>query len=146
MTEKDSADAIFAIEQKVDWIALSFVKTPQDLKDLQDLIAEHSEYKIPIVAKIEMPEALENIDKIVAYCDALMVARGDLGVELPAHEVPLVQKELIRRAKTARIPVIVATQMMETMIKIFTPTRAEVNDVANSVMEGADGGMFSGQN
>ena len=145
MTEKDIADAIFAIGQKVDWIALSFVKTPQDLKDLQDLIAEHSEYKIPIVAKIEMPEALENIDKIVAYCDALMVARGDLGVELPAHEVPLVQKELIRKAKMARIPVIVATQMMETMITSLTPTRAEVNDVANSVMDGADAVMLSGE-
>ncbi len=145
MTEKDIADAIFAIEQKVDWIALSFVKTPQDLKDLQMLIAEHSEHKIPIVAKIEMPEALENIDKIVAYCDGLMVARGDLGVELPAHEVPLVQKELIRKAKMARIPVIVATQMMETMITSLTPTRAEVNDVANSVMDGADAVMLSGE-
>lgn len=145
LTEKDIADAIFAIEQKVDWIALSFVKTPRDLQDLQELIAKHSDYKIPIVAKIEMPEALENMDKIVAYCDALMVARGDLGVELPAHEVPLVQKELIRRAKTARIPVIVATQMMETMITSLTPTRAEVNDVANSVMDGADAVMLSGE-
>ncbi|MBW4359094.1 pyruvate kinase [Flavobacterium taihuense] len=145
MTEKDVADAIFAIEQKLDWIALSFVKTPRDLQDLQELIAKHSEHKIPIIAKIEMPEALENIDRIVAYCDALMVARGDLGVELPAHEVPLVQKELIRRAKTARIPVIVATQMMETMITSLTPTRAEVNDVANSVMDGADAVMLSGE-
>nr|WP_315198004.1 pyruvate kinase [uncultured Flavobacterium sp.] len=145
MTEKDIADAIFAIEMKLDWIALSFVKTPRDLQDLQELIAKHSEYKIPIIAKIEMPEALENIDRIVAYCDALMVARGDLGVELPAHEVPLVQKELIRRAKTARIPVIVATQMMETMITSLTPTRAEVNDVANSVMDGADAVMLSGE-
>jgi len=145
MTEKDVADAIFAIEQELDWIALSFVKTPRDLQDLQELIAKHSKYKIPIVAKIEMPEALENIDRIVAYCDALMVARGDLGVELPAHEVPLVQKELIRRAKTARIPVIVATQMMETMITSLTPTRAEVNDVANSVMDGADAVMLSGE-
>ncbi|TDW50077.1 pyruvate kinase [Flavobacterium sp. 270] len=145
LTEKDIADAIFAIEQKVDWIALSFVKTPRDLQDLQELIAKHSEYKIPIVAKIEMPEALENMDKIIAYCDALMVARGDLGVELPAHEVPLVQKDLIRRAKIARIPVIVATQMMETMITSLTPTRAEVNDVANSVMDGADAVMLSGE-
>ncbi len=145
LTEKDIADAIFAIEQKVDWIALSFVKTPRDLQDLQELIAKHSEFKIPIVAKIEMPEALENMDKIVAYCDGLMVARGDLGVELPAHEVPLVQKDLIRRAKTARIPVIVATQMMETMITSLTPTRAEVNDVANSVMDGADAVMLSGE-
>ena len=145
MTEKDIEDAIFAIGQNVDWIALSFVKTPRDLQDLQELIAKHSTVKIPIVAKIEMPEALENIDKIVAYCDGLMVARGDLGVELPAHEVPLVQKDLIRRAKTARIPVIVATQMMETMITSLTPTRAEVNDVANSVMDGADAVMLSGE-
>ena len=145
LTEKDIADAIFAIEQKVDWIALSFVKTPRDLQDLQELIVKHSEVKIPIIAKIEMPEALENMDKIVAYCDGLMVARGDLGVELPAHEVPLVQKDLIRRAKTARIPVIVATQMMETMITSLTPTRAEVNDVANSVMDGADAVMLSGE-
>jgi len=145
LTEKDIADAIFAIEMKLDWIALSFVKTPRDLQDLQELIAKHSEHKIPIIAKIEMPEALENMDRIVAYCDALMVARGDLGVELPAHEVPLVQKELIRRAKTARIPVIVATQMMETMITSLTPTRAEVNDVANSVMDGADAVMLSGE-
>ena len=145
LTEKDIADAIFAIGQNVDWIALSFVKTPEDLKDLQEIIAKHSAYKIPIIAKIEMPEALENIDKIIAYCDGLMVARGDLGVELPAHEVPLVQKELIRRAKTARIPVIVATQMMETMITSLTPTRAEVNDVANSVMDGADAVMLSGE-
>jgi len=145
MTEKDVADAKFAIEQQLDWIALSFVKTPRDLQDLQELIAVHSVHKIPIIAKIEMPEALENIDRIVAYCDALMVARGDLGVELPAHEVPLVQKELIRRAKTARIPVIVATQMMETMITSLTPTRAEVNDVANSVMDGADAVMLSGE-
>jgi pyruvate kinase len=145
LTEKDIADAIFAIGQKVDWIALSFVKTPRDLQDLQELIAKHSDVKIPIVAKIEMPEALENMDKIIAYCDALMVARGDLGVELPAHEVPLVQKDLIRRAKIARIPVIVATQMMETMITSLTPTRAEVNDVANSVMDGADAVMLSGE-
>ncbi len=145
MTEKDIADAIFAIGQNVDWIALSFVKTARDLMDLQELIAKHSSHKIPIVAKIEMPEALENIDKIIANCDGLMVARGDLGVELPAHEVPLVQKELIRKAKTARIPVIVATQMMETMMTSLTPTRAEVNDVANSVMDGADAVMLSGE-
>jgi pyruvate kinase len=146
LTEKDIADAIFAIEQKVDWIALSFVKKARDLQDLEELIAKHSpDFKIPIVAKIEMPEALENMGKIVAHCGALMVARGDLGVELPAHEVPLVQKDLIRIAKTARIPVIVATQMMETMITSLTPTRAEVNDVANSVMDGADAVMLSGE-
>ncbi|MEM0933704.1 MAG: pyruvate kinase, partial [Bacteroidota bacterium] len=89
LTEKDIGDAIFAITQKVDWIALSFVRHSQDLIDLQNLINQHSEHKIPIVAKIEKPEAVNNIDKIVAYCDGLMVARGDLGVEVPAHEVPL---------------------------------------------------------
>ena len=145
LTEKDIKDALFAIENKVDWIALSFVRTPEDLKDLRNLIEEHSDHKIPIVAKIEKPEAVENIDKIVAHCDGLMVARGDLGVELPAHEVPLIQKKLINRAKLARIPVIVATQMMETMITSLTPTRAEVNDVANSVMDGADAVMLSGE-
>ena len=145
LTKKDVKDALFAIEQEVDWIALSFVRTPKDLEELQDLIAKHSAYKIPIIAKIEKPEAVENIDKIVAFCDGLMVARGDLGVEIPAHEVPLIQKKLIHRAKTARIPVIVATQMMETMITSLTPTRAEVNDVANSVMDGADAVMLSGE-
>jgi len=145
LTEKDIRDAIFAIGEKVDWLALSFVRTPQDIIDLQELIAKHTDVKIPIIAKIEKPEAVENIDKIVAYCDALMVARGDLGVEIPAQEVPLVQKLLINRAKTARIPVIVATQMMETMITSLTPTRAEVNDVANSVMDGADAVMLSGE-
>jgi len=145
LTKKDIKDAIFAIENKVDWIALSFVRTPKDLEELQDLIAKHSDHKIPIIAKIEKPEAVENIDKIVAFCDALMVARGDLGVEIPAEQVPLIQKKLIHRAKTARIPVIVATQMMETMITSLTPTRAEVNDVANSVMDGADAVMLSGE-
>jgi pyruvate kinase len=145
LTQKDIKDALFAIENHVDWIALSFVRTPKDLEELQDLIAKHSSHKIPIIAKIEKPEAVENIDKIVAFCDGLMVARGDLGVELPAHEVPLIQKKLIHRAKTARIPVIVATQMMETMITSLTPTRAEVNDVANSVMDGADAVMLSGE-
>ncbi|WP_350286599.1 pyruvate kinase [uncultured Croceitalea sp.] len=145
LTEKDVKDAIFAIGQDVDWIALSFVRFSQDLIDLQNLIKEHSEHKIPIVAKIEKPEAVENIDKIVAYCDGLMVARGDLGVEVPAQEVPLIQKQLVLRAKKARIPVIIATQMMETMITSLTPTRAEVNDVANSVMDGADAVMLSGE-
>jgi pyruvate kinase len=145
LTEKDIKDAIFAISQDVDWIALSFVRFSQDLIDLQNIIKEHSEHKIPIIAKIEKPEAVENIDKIVAYCDGLMVARGDLGVEVPAHEVPLIQKQLVLRAKKARIPVIIATQMMETMITSLTPTRAEVNDVANSVMDGADAVMLSGE-
>ncbi len=145
LTKKDIKDAIFAIGQKVDWIALSFVRTAEDLMELQDLIAKHSDHKIPIIAKIEKPEGVANIDKIVAFCDGLMVARGDLGVEVPAHEVPLIQKKLVNRAKTARIPVIIATQMMETMITSLTPTRAEVNDVANSVMDGADAVMLSGE-
>ena len=145
LTEKDIEDAIFAVSQNVDWIALSFVRNSDDLLQLQNLIREHSEFKIPIVAKIEKPEGVENIDKIVAYCDGLMVARGDLGVEIPAQEVPLIQKQLVLKAKKARIPVIIATQMMETMITSLTPTRAEVNDVANSVMDGADAVMLSGE-
>ena len=145
LTEKDIKDAIFAIEQKVDWMALSFVRHAEDLMELEEIIKKHSDHKIPIIAKIEKPEAVENIDKIVAYCDGLMVARGDLGVEIPAEEVPLIQKQLVLRAKKARIPVIIATQMMETMISSLTPTRAEVNDVANSVMDGADAVMLSGE-
>ncbi|NAS31145.1 pyruvate kinase [Flavobacteriaceae bacterium R38] len=145
LTEKDVKDAIFAVGQEVDWIALSFVRHSADLMELQELIKKHSKHKIPIIAKIEKPEAVENIDKIVAYCDGLMVARGDLGVEVPAQEVPLIQKQLVLRAKKARIPVIIATQMMESMITSLTPTRAEVNDVANSVMDGADAVMLSGE-
>jgi len=145
LTSKDIEDALFAIGQKVDWIALSFVRHAEDLMELEEIIREKSDHKIPIIAKIEKPEAVENIDKIVAYCDGLMVARGDLGVEIPAQEVPLIQKQLVLRAKRARIPVIIATQMMETMITSLTPTRAEVNDVANSVMDGADAVMLSGE-
>ncbi len=145
LTEKDIEDALFAISLNVDWIALSFVRFSQDLIDLQNLINKNSEHKIPIIAKIEKPEAVKNIDKIVSYCDGIMVARGDLGVEVPAQEVPLIQKKLVLRAKKARIPVIIATQMMETMITSLTPTRAEVNDVANSVMDGADAVMLSGE-
>lgn len=145
LTAKDKEDAIFAISLEVDWFALSFVRHAEDLKELQALIEAHSEYKIPIIAKIEKPEAVENIDKIIPYCDGLMVARGDLGVEVPAADVPLIQKQLVLTAKKARIPVIIATQMMETMITSLTPTRAEVNDVANSVMDGADAVMLSGE-
>ncbi len=145
MTEKDIEDAIFAISLEVDWIALSFVRDAEDLKILNDLIKEHASYKIPVIAKIEKPEAVKNIKRIIANCDGLMVARGDLGVEIPAEEVPLIQKQLVLVAKMARIPVIIATQMMETMITSLTPTRAEVNDVANSVMDGADAVMLSGE-
>jgi pyruvate kinase len=145
LTEKDIEDAIFAIKQDVDWIALSFVRHKQDVEDLRKLIQKHGKYDIPIVSKIEKPEALVNIKEIVKASNALMVARGDLGVEVPAEEVPIVQKELVQHAKLARIPVIVATQMMESMIDGLTPTRAEVNDVANSVMDGADAVMLSGE-
>ncbi len=145
LTTKDKKDALFALEQGVDWIALSFVRHAKDLKKLEKLIRNNSEYKVPIIAKIEKPEGVANIKKIVAYCDGIMVARGDLGVEVPAEEVPLIQKKLVLTAKKARIPVIIATQMMETMIDSLTPTRAEVNDVANSVMDGADAVMLSGE-
>lgn len=145
LTEKDKEDAVFALGLEVDWMALSFVRTPEDLRMLRDLIAEHSEYRVPIIAKIEKPEAVKNLDALIPYCDALMVARGDLGVEIPMQDVPLIQKKLVRRAKRARIPVIIATQMMETMIDNPVPTRAEVNDVANSIMDGADAVMLSGE-
>lgn len=145
LTEKDVKDALFAVSKNVDWIALSFVRHGRDIEDLRELIDDNSDYRIPIIAKIEKPEGVENIDKIIAHCDGLMVARGDLGVEIPAQEVPLIQKELVRKAKMARIPVIIATQMMESMIDSLTPTRAEVNDVANSVMDGADAVMLSGE-
>ena len=145
LTEKDIKDAKFIFTQDIDWIALSFVRFSQDIIDLQELMAECVDRKIPIIAKIEKPEAIENIDKIIAYSDGLMVARGDLGVEIPAQEVPLIQKRLVHLAKKSRIPIIIATQMMETMIESLTPTRAEVNDVANSVMDGADAVMLSGE-
>lgn len=145
LTKKDKEDAIFALSLDVDWIALSFVRTPEDLRMLRDLIAQHSAYRVPVIAKIEKPEAVDNIDALIPYCDGLMVARGDLGVEIPMQEVPLIQKMLVRRAKKARIPVIIATQMMETMIDNSVPTRAEVNDVANSIMDGSDAVMLSGE-
>ena len=145
LTEKDVEDAVFAIGQEVDWIALSFVRHKEDLLTLKKLIKEHSKYEIPIISKIEKPQALENIDEIVQNSNGLMVARGDLGVEIPAEEVPLIQKNLVLKAKAARIPVIIATQMMESMIEGLTPSRAEVNDVANSVMDGADAVMLSGE-
>ncbi len=145
LTEKDKKDVAFALEQEVDWIALSFVRNPEDLRMLRDLIKQKSRYRVPVIAKIEKPEAVENIDSLIPYCDGLMVARGDLGVEVPMQDVPLIQKMLVNRAKRARIPVIIATQMMETMIENSVPTRAEVNDVANSIMDGADAVMLSGE-
>ena len=145
LTKKDKEDAIFAIRKKVDWIALSFVRNKKDLEELKGLIDKFSKYKIPIISKIEKPEAIKNISDIISNSDGLMVARGDLGVEIPAAEVPLVQKKLVLEAKKARIPVIIATQMMESMIDSRTASRAEVNDVANSVMDGADAVMLSAE-
>ncbi|HKJ07246.1 MAG TPA: pyruvate kinase [Flavobacteriaceae bacterium] len=145
LTEKDKKDVLFAIEQEVDWIALSFVRTPEDLKTIAKIVEENSTHKIPVIAKIEKPEAVANIDKLLPLCDGLMVARGDLGVEVPMEKVPLIQKKLVLKAKKAHIPVIIATQMMETMITNQVPTRAEVNDVANSIMDGADAVMLSGE-
>ena len=145
LTEKDVKDAVFAIEQEVDWIALSFVRHKEDLLALKKLIKKHSSFDIPIISKIEKPQALDNIDEIIDHSNGLMVARGDLGVEVPAEGVPLIQKNLVLKAKAARIPVIIATQMMESMIEGLTPSRAEVNDVANSVMDGADAVMLSSE-
>lgn len=147
LTEKDIQDAKFMLDHEFDWIALSFVRHAQDIKDLKNLIKEHSvsKFKTPIIAKIEKPEGVENIDEILEECDAIMVARGDLGVEVPMEEVPVIQKKLVEKARYHAKPVIIATQMMETMINSLTPTRAEVNDVANSVLDGADAVMLSGE-
>ena len=145
LTDKDKADAIFAISQQVDWIALSFVRNSQDLIELNTLINTHSDVKIPVIAKIEKPEAVQAIDEIIQNCDGLMVARGELGIEVPCEQVPLIQKKLVLKAKKNRIPIIIATQMMESMMDSLTPSRAEVNDVANSIIDGADAVMLSGE-
>ena len=145
LTDKDKQDAVFAISLDVDWIALSFVRDKKDVLELRELIEANVDHKIPIIAKIEKPEAVKNLEEIAKTADGLMVARGDLGVEVPASDVPLIQKETVLTAKRARIPVIIATQMMESMIDSMTPSRAEVNDVANSVMDGADAVMLSGE-
>jgi pyruvate kinase len=145
LTKKDKEDALFAIKNDFDWIALSFVRSQKDILLLQNLITKSSGHKIPIIAKIEKPEAITNIDEILEMADGLMVARGDLGLEIPAEEVPLNQKLLVSKAKHFRKPVIIATQMMESMIDSLTPSRAEVNDVANSIMDGADAVMLSGE-
>ncbi|MBN09638.1 MAG: pyruvate kinase [Flavobacteriaceae bacterium] len=145
LTKKDIEDVKFAIENNMDWIALSFVRKEEDLKELKNIVNKYSKHKIPIISKIEKPQAIKNISKIIANSDGLMVARGDLGVEMPSAEVPLIQKNLVREAKKARIPIIIATQMMETMIDSRSATRAEVNDVANSVMDGADAVMLSSE-
>ena len=145
LTNKDINDAKFIFENNFDWIALSFVRTKNDIQDLLKLMNKNLDYKIPIIAKIEKPEAISNIDEIIKFSDGLMVARGDLGIEIPAEEVPLIQKELVIKSKKSKIPIIIATQMMESMIENLSPSRAEVNDVANSVMDGADAVMLSGE-
>ena len=145
LTKKDINDAKFIFENNFDWIALSFVRTKNDIQDLLKLMNKNLDYKIPIIAKIEKPEAINNIEEIIKFSDGLMVARGDLGIEIPAEEVPLIQKELVIKSKKSKIPIIIATQMMESMIGNLSPSRAEVNDVANSVMDGADAVMLSGE-
>ena len=145
LTDKDIEDAIFSAKQNVDWIALSFVRHASDVKSLIKLIEKNTDHRIPVIAKIEKPEGVKNIDEIMKYASGIMVARGDLGVEIDAAEVPLIQKKLVYKAKKARIPVIIATQMMESMMESLNPNRAEVNDVANSVMDGADAVMLSGE-
>ena len=144
LTEKDIKDAKFVLDHHVDWIALSFVRKEKDILDLRKIIDAHPS-EARIIAKIEKPEALEEIDAIISVSDAVMVARGDLGVEVDFQKVPLIQKDIIKRCLRKSKPVIVATQMMESMITNPTPTRAEANDVANAVLEGADSVMLSGE-
>jgi pyruvate kinase len=144
ITEKDEADLKFIIEQNLDWVALSFVRRVNDIVGLrQKLNAEKSKTKI--IAKIEMPEALTNLREIILESDGIMVARGDLGVELPIEQIPLVQKQIIRKSLHRAKPVIVATQMMESMIDRTKPNRSEITDVANAVLEGADAVMLSAE-
>ena len=145
LTEKDIDDAKFAVKKSFDWIALSFVRSKKDVLQLRELIESQCDYHIPIISKIEKPQAIEKIDSIIKASNGVMVARGDLGIEIPAEEVPLNQKKIVAKCKKRGIPVIIATQMMESMIDSLTPSRAEVNDVANSVMDGADAIMLSGE-
>jgi pyruvate kinase len=144
LTPKDLIDLDFAIEQQVDWIGLSFVRSARDIIELKHIISKKG-CKAKVIAKIEKPEAIKDIDDIIVATDALMVARGDLGVEVPMETVPSLQKMMIKKCRKHAKPTIVATQMMESMITNFTPTRAEVNDVANAVLDGADAVMLSGE-
>ncbi|WP_199563223.1 pyruvate kinase [Runella aurantiaca] len=144
VTEKDYEDLEFGLENDVDWIALSFVRYASDIQEVKDYIKAKGK-SIRVVAKIEKPEAIENIDAIIEATDAIMVARGDLGVELPAEEVPMIQKMIVEKCNRAAKPVIVATQMLESMIDAPRPTRAEINDIANSVLDGADAVMLSAE-
>ncbi|WDF55981.1 pyruvate kinase [Mucilaginibacter sp. KACC 22063] len=144
LTEEDIENLEFALQSDVEWIGLSFVRNAQDIIDLKRIIARNNK-SARVIAKIEKPEAIDNIDAIIAETDGVMVARGDLGVEMPLEEVPLLQKMIARKCRAASKPVIVATQMLESMITTPRPTRAEVNDVANSVLDGADAVMLSGE-
>ncbi|MEN0056023.1 MAG: pyruvate kinase [Mucilaginibacter sp.] len=144
LTEEDLINLQFALKYDVEWIGLSFVRTGQDIVELKQIIAQAGS-AARVIAKVEKPEAIENIDEIIAATDGVMVARGDLGVEMPLEEVPLLQKMIARKCRAASKPVIVATQMLESMITTPRPTRAEVNDVANSVLDGADAVMLSGE-
>ncbi|MBT8233267.1 MAG: pyruvate kinase [Saprospiraceae bacterium] len=144
LTEKDKKDLAFMLTQPINWIALSFVRKASDIIELKEIIAEASHYA-KVIAKIEKPEAISNIKQIVNASDAVMVARGDLGVEVPMEKLPGLQKEIIRRCLQKSTPVIVATQMMESMIIAPSPTRAEITDVANAVLDGADAVMLSGE-
>jgi len=144
LTDKDLADLDFIINQKLDWVALSFVRNVKDLIILRNKL-EEKKSKTKIIAKIEKPEAIENIRDIIVESDGIMVARGDLGVELPVEKVPLIQKQIIKKCIHRAKPVIVATQMMESMIERTKPNRSEITDVANAVLEGADAVMLSGE-
>ncbi len=144
LTEKDRKDLEFGLEQGVDWVALSFVRRPDDIRELKKQIARAGK-DVKIIAKIEKPEALKSIDEIIEEADGIMVARGDLGVEIAMHEVPLWQKKIVLKCNKAAKPVVIATQMMESMIENPRPTRAETNDVANAVMDGADALMLSAE-
>ncbi len=144
LTEKDRQDLAFGLQQGVDWVALSFVRNPSDMQEIRELIASHG-HSTPVIAKIEKFEAIDQIDAILPLCDGVMVARGDLGVEMPAEEVPLLQKELIRKANTLGIPIITATQMLDSMASCPRPTRAEVSDVANAILDGTDAVMLSNE-
>jgi len=144
ITPKDHEDILFAIDQKVDWIALSFVRKPSDIQELREIINAKGSF-IKIIAKIEMPEAVENITEIIRESDGIMVARGDLGVEVPMEKIPFIQKSIIRKCIHRAKPVIVATQMMESMIDKTQPNRSEITDVANAVYDGTDAVMLSGE-
>jgi len=144
LTPKDLIDLEFALKMDVRWIGLSFVRTANDVLHLKELIHEAGKDS-KVIAKIEKPEAVADMDAIIDATDGIMVARGDLGVEIPMQDVPLIQKALVKKARKKFKPVIIATQMMESMITNISPTRAEVNDVANAVMDGADAVMLSGE-